>query len=150
MTFILYSNYCGSSADGYRTLHLTGPCHAAAAGRWYWWVAQKSTKGPPRRQRQKSKRNCFFGTLFALINVKVMHFIRFVRVQFTQRALIIIIIIFAGTGTHSSVEVPSARCDLVLWTVLGLPSCRVFTFFCDLIDVHNVICSHQAAAAAGE
>lgn len=31
MTFILYSNYCGSSADGYRTLHLTGPCHAGSS-----------------------------------------------------------------------------------------------------------------------
>lgn len=81
----------------------------------------------------------FFGTVFALINVKVMNFIRFVRVKFAQRAFIIIFVL---------VRAPSAKWDLVLGTAwcfrCWLPSCRVFTFFRDLIDVHNVICSHQA------
>lgn len=92
-----------------------------------YMVAQKAI--------QVGRNYFFFGTVFALINVKVMHFIRFVRVKFTQKGI-------------NYICAPSARWDWVLWTAwccrFWLPSCRVFTFFCDLIDVHNVIRSHQA------
>lgn len=92
----------------------------------------------------KSLRNCFFGIVggggvFALINVKVMHFIRFVRVKLFTKG--INYICFAGRCPE--------RCDLRLsWKCNWLWPCPtsllvVCAFFCSLIDVHNVISSHQ-------
>lgn len=97
----------------------------------------------------KSLRNCFFGTggVFALINVKVMHFIRFVRVKLFTKG--INYICFAGRCPGRDVICASAGWLVVLLVAGDGGKGREavapprLTSFCNLIDVHNVICSHQ-------
>lgn len=71
-----------------------------------YMVAQKAI--------QVGRNYFFFGTVFALINVKVMHFIRFVRVKFTQRALIIFVLLPRdGIGSCELLDVVVSGCHLV-------------------------------------
>lgn len=92
-------NYCGWTGGVSRATqqHLTvppqPPTSQPACTRSFIAGAAAARQGAGGSSSQRNsiraktlcRRNCFFGTVFALINVKVMHFIRFVRtILFTK------------------------------------------------------------------